>query len=199
VRAALERTRGRVLFEGERVVDARFCAACGGRTANARDLAPEADFACLRAVDCETCSREWTRTQDAGPDDVGWRASIDAAELAKAFGFDGPCTELTPIRDDGAGRWITVRARAARSGTGDATRELSFAELRAKLGPRLASPWIVACELAPDGRATFVGRGRGHGVGLCQRGARGLALEGFDAERILAHYFPGALVGALER
>ena len=39
-------------------------------------------------------------------------------------------------------------------------------------------------------RAT--GRGWGHGVGLCQFGAYGMALAGKNRDEILAHYFPGA-------
>ncbi len=35
------------------------------------------------------------------------------------------------------------------------------------------------------------GGGNGHGVGMCQTGAIGMATEGFSAERILAHYYPG--------
>jgi stage II sporulation protein D len=38
---------------------------------------------------------------------------------------------------------------------------------------------------------TAVGRGWGHGVGLCQVGAFGLALEGSTYQQILAHYYPG--------
>ena len=34
------------------------------------------------------------------------------------------------------------------------------------------------------------GDGRGHGVGLCQIGALGLAEQGWEYERILGHYFP---------
>ncbi|MAX67135.1 MAG: SpoIID/LytB domain-containing protein [Bacteriovoracaceae bacterium] len=34
------------------------------------------------------------------------------------------------------------------------------------------------------------GAGYGHGVGLCQFGAKELALQGFNYQQILAHYFP---------
>lgn len=37
-----------------------------------------------------------------------------------------------------------------------------------------------------------LGRGYGHGVGLCQWGAQGLALRGHKAAAILAAYYPGA-------
>lgn len=39
---------------------------------------------------------------------------------------------------------------------------------------------------------TFTGHGWGHGVGLSQYGARGRALAGWDAARILHHYYHGA-------
>ena len=39
---------------------------------------------------------------------------------------------------------------------------------------------------------TFTGRGWGHGVGMSQYGARGRALAGWSAARILRHYYRGA-------
>lgn len=40
-------------------------------------------------------------------------------------------------------------------------------------------------------RWIFYGRGWGHGVGMCQTGAYGMALEGATFQQILAHYYPG--------
>ncbi|MBN1406351.1 MAG: SpoIID/LytB domain-containing protein [Calditrichaceae bacterium] len=40
----------------------------------------------------------------------------------------------------------------------------------------------------------YHGAGWGHGVGLCQIGALGMALKGFEAEQILAHYYPGSVI-----
>ena len=42
--------------------------------------------------------------------------------------------------------------------------------------------------------ATFTGAGEGHGMGLCQRGAAGLARQGVSWRDILHHYFPAALI-----
>jgi SpoIID/LytB domain protein len=48
---------------------------------------------------------------------------------------------------------------------------------------------------APWGRTAvefvFLGRGWGHGVGLCQNGAFGMALAGETYDRILRHYYTG--------
>ncbi len=45
-----------------------------------------------------------------------------------------------------------------------------------------------------DGLVVIEGKGLGHGVGLCQWGARGMAQYGFDYREILAHYFRGTAV-----
>jgi stage II sporulation protein D len=44
----------------------------------------------------------------------------------------------------------------------------------------------------------FAGRGWGHGVGLCQVGAYGMAIRGSDYRQILAHYYRGARLAPLE-
>ncbi len=41
-------------------------------------------------------------------------------------------------------------------------------------------------------KVKFLGAGWGHGIGLCQIGALGMALEGKSYEDILSHYFPDA-------
>jgi stage II sporulation protein D len=44
---------------------------------------------------------------------------------------------------------------------------------------------------------TLIGVGQGHGVGLCQRGARGMAESGSDFRAILEHYFPNTSLKTL--
>lgn len=54
----------------------------------------------------------------------------------------------------------------------------------------------------PDGEATrfhFDGAGWGHGAGLCQIGALGMALAGHDYRAILTHYFPTADLATVYR
>ena len=45
----------------------------------------------------------------------------------------------------------------------------------------------------PDGvdRYTFYGKGWGHGIGLCQVGAYGMAFRGYKFDQILKHYYTG--------
>jgi stage II sporulation protein D len=43
----------------------------------------------------------------------------------------------------------------------------------------------------------FAGRGWGHGVGMCQVGAYGMAVRGHDYRRILSHYYTGVELGRI--
>lgn len=45
-----------------------------------------------------------------------------------------------------------------------------------------------------DQWAFVSGRGWGHGVGMCQCGAEGMARKGKTAEQILSHYYPGSWI-----
>jgi stage II sporulation protein D len=51
----------------------------------------------------------------------------------------------------------------------------------------------MICHIVPwgDGWAFLSGRGWGHGTGMCQCGAEGLARSGSKAEEILQYYYPG--------
>ena len=46
-------------------------------------------------------------------------------------------------------------------------------------------------------RKQLEGRGIGHGLGLCQRGAMAMAREGISFDRILAHYYPNTNITRL--
>ena len=41
-------------------------------------------------------------------------------------------------------------------------------------------------------RVLLRGKGQGHGVGMCQRGAAAMAIAGENFQAILRHYFPAA-------
>jgi stage II sporulation protein D len=49
-----------------------------------------------------------------------------------------------------------------------------------------------------DGEVLLDGQGQGHGVGLCQRGARQMAENGTDFRAILSHYFPNTQLRQLK-
>ena len=44
------------------------------------------------------------------------------------------------------------------------------------------------------GEIVLTGAGNGHGIGLCQAGAKAMAREGATFEEILKHYYPNTAV-----
>jgi stage II sporulation protein D len=77
---------------------------------------------------------------------------------------------------------------------GDVT--LTGLRIRFALGLR-ENLFVLDEERAPDGSVEYVftGKGWGHGVGLCQVGAFGMARGGSRAENILKHYYTGVTIG----
>jgi stage II sporulation protein D len=69
-------------------------------------------------------------------------------------------------------------------------------QLRRMIGyKRLKSTWFnVGIE---GNRIVFAGRGFGHGVGLCQWGAKGMADAGYTYKDILKHYYSDAEIGRM--
>ena len=55
----------------------------------------------------------------------------------------------------------------------------------------LRSSWYRLVDIG-DSWLFYDGHGWGHGVGLCQCGAQGMAEQGCDSVTILAYYYPGA-------
>jgi len=64
------------------------------------------------------------------------------------------------------------------------------------LGRDAASAYSDGYSLSVEnsGDIVFSGRGWGHGVGMSQRGAEGLARQGYDFRRILHHYYTGVVI-----
>ncbi|MBO7430626.1 MAG: SpoIID/LytB domain-containing protein [Spirochaetia bacterium] len=70
-------------------------------------------------------------------------------------------------------------------------------DIRAKLGGLKSSMFVCEYQLARNGLPNtfmFIGGGWGHGVGMCQTGAAGMAVSGIGFKDILKHYYPEAII-----
>ncbi|MBI4227622.1 MAG: SpoIID/LytB domain-containing protein [Candidatus Omnitrophica bacterium] len=178
---AVERTRGLVVTAGGRLVLTYYHTVCGGRTEDAEAVWPSVKSPALRSVECIYCRRA---------PHYRWSLAVSSEELAQALaggGVDvGPLTDLQLGPRNRSGRVTTVTV----IGLGGAA-TVSAVQLRAELGSnRLRS---ANCTVQPSGndRWIFEGFGWGHGVGLCQWGASGLAQRRQTAQQILQFYYPG--------
>ena len=215
---SVARTRGMILAlqkkTGWEPLKAFYHSTCGGRTDLPQDVwgQPFAGFS--RSVRCPYCanSPKYQWNFEVGEKEIR-DALLTAPHLkSSALGRKGwpqdsarfltlgRLTSFQVSRADSHGRalelrtvWEIPHARAPSE-----TRSLSFpaSVLRGGLGStRLLSTWFQIRETpsAPGNRRfALYGRGFGHGVGLCQWGAKGMAEQGFTSSQILAHYYPDA-------
>lgn len=101
----------------------------------------------------------------------------------------GRLQDLRPARRGVSGRVVELDV----VGDGGSARVRGF-DVRRLLDLResLAVIEVQRDEAGEIRAAVFAGKGWGHGVGLCQVGAYGMALRGATHREILAHYYSGA-------
>jgi stage II sporulation protein D len=116
-----------------------------------------------------------------------WRRERDWHELARALDIPD-LARLEVTRRGRSGRVVGLRAEGA-SGT---RRELEGFPIRRSLDiPENLFTFHVLTRPNGSRVVLFLGRGWGHGVGLCQNGSYGLARAGRTFDAILATYYSG--------
>lgn len=185
VRRAVRDTRGEVLGWNGQLLRVYYHACCGGSTENAAEAwggDPKDTPEPLRGVKDPWCK--------ASPH-MHWTAYFVWQDLMTAVqerhNLPGPLKSLKIGRRDLAGYVKTFVAGAGRE---DVT--LKSTELRAGLGSAELKSTRISRLIVKKKGIEFVGAGSGHGVGLCQWGARVQAQKGRSYEQILRFYFPGA-------
>ena len=100
----------------------------------------------------------------------------------------GEIVELRPKRYGRSGRIVELEI----VGTSGSL-ALEGLAVRRALGIR-ENLFFIDTQRGPDGAVeswVFTGRGWGHGVGMCQVGAYGMAAAGYGYQQILSHYYTG--------
>ena len=179
VRRAVEATRGQVITYERRPIFAAYSSTAAGPTEDAVNVWAK-EFPYLRGVECpfdqESPRYEW---HVAVPFDV-----IESRLREEGYAI-GRLATLTPYSMTKAGRVNEVRM--LHSGgelivTGqDFRRILGYATL---FSTQFRIDRI-------EREVAFSGKGAGHGVGLCQWGAKEMAELGYRYQSILHYYYPG--------
>jgi stage II sporulation protein D len=220
--AAVEATRGEVLFEaggeagGNSLADPVYSANCGGYSENNENVWSEMSALpslrghrddisrpgdpYARGITKENLASFIDKPPPAycGQASLGagdrfrWTVTRTAAELDKLLGKYG----LGAVKSiDVLERGVSGRARAVRvSGTTRAEVIRGELRIRQAFGNLRSSLFLVDMR---GGSAVFRGAGFGHGVGMCQTGAVGMAETGKSYREILRHYYPGTTLRKL--
>ncbi len=183
--AAVVATAGSVLRYGGGFAGIAYSSCCGGHTEASSDAWGANPVTYLMGVPCPWCT--------ASPN-YRWTVNVELDAVSRAFQSEleafGALKGVRITATDASGR--------ARAFELDADRGLAVVKgsaFRLGIGPRVLRSLLIARLTQANASILIEGGGLGHGVGLCQWGARGMALAGRTANDILATYFPGTQIG----
>ncbi len=207
-REAVDATRGQVLLRNGKPLPTYYSANCGGYTetteavwgaatslpAAADRLLPPRDSP-LSPEDLSRWLSERPFTYSSDPDYSSrsayrWVQWVPREEIEARLGLGerlGHIRAIVPIRQGISGRVREVRVEGTageHTVRGDA--------IRGRLGGLRSNLFVVEPRRGLDGLPeafVFTGGGWGHGVGMCQSGAAGMAAAGYTAAAILRHYY----------
>jgi SpoIID/LytB domain protein len=213
--AAVAATRGELLARADgSLVDTVYSASCGGHGEDNERVWPGAPDAALRGrldgdgavtaslsrfrVVDEPAVRAWLGLGPApdGPwcarpreaaSNYRWQKTIDPATL----GDVGRLRDIVVVERGVSGRATRLRL----VGDGGARELVGELEIRRRLGNLKSAMFALDLVREGSGHVTAiraVGGGHGHGVGMCQTGAVGMAQAGKSYVDILRHYYDGA-------
>lgn len=209
---AIAETEGIVLADAYgRLVDARFSKCCGGRTEIFSTCWQDREMPCIGSVEDPYCDlsdlpgmpdnpsiknrllktvlKDYDLATGGGHD---WRVEISKSKvsdnLRMRFGMDiGEVIAMKPLERGASGRIKLLEITGSKS-VAVIGKELKIRELLSDT--HLYSSWFDIEDTGTGFR--LVGRGWGHGAGLCQVGAARMAFEGMKCGEILSHYYPGS-------
>lgn len=181
-RRAVSETSGQVLTHNGSVIQAFYHSNCGGKT-EASENVWGMSLPYLRGVTCEYCQ--------GNPSSV-WTQKLELAQIEERLRTAGFRIAAVidirpgPLNSRGRLKQVTITSNG-----GDLT--LTGDQFRKVLGYGVIKSTNFSVRIK-DGTAHFSGLGNGHGVGLCQWGAKQRALAGFSYTEILTYYYPGTVL-----
>lgn len=201
---AVNQTKGQVITckqsDGlEDIFPAYYSSTCGGHTENSKNVFGDS-FEPLTGVPCPYC-------QDvAKPKFFFWpmiqfnEADITTKLLERYSQLKqlGEITNVTVAGQTDYGEFsrLTKIKLLGSTGKSDFLRAEDFRLAIDPTGRKLRSTICQIIKLS-DKWAFLSGRGWGHGVGMCQCGAQGMAREGKTTQQILSYYYPGSKIKSI--
>ena len=179
-RRAVFETEGEVLTFGGAIIQAFYHSSCGGRT-EASENVWGASLPYLKGVECQYCL--------TSPAATAWEYKLslkDLEERLRAAGYKlSGLYDIKPGALNSRGRLKQVVLLASKGGG-----TISGEQFRKAVGYGVIKSTRFTTKNVKN-EISFSGSGNGHGVGLCQWGAKQRALDGFGCGEILSYYYPG--------
>lgn len=190
---AVDSTEGEIVTYKGAPIEVFYHSTCGGHTARAEEIWGDVKEPYLTGIPDSAERRAFCQ----GSEHMRWRFSASLKALRQALAKSPETNpgkalkDVVPVAYEASGR--VSRVRIVGTQTREVTGEVFRTAVCRALGwSTVKSTWFTVHR--QKGRIVLVGRGFGHGVGLCQWGARGRALAGETYRQIIEAYYPGAKV-----
>ncbi|MFA5499782.1 MAG: SpoIID/LytB domain-containing protein [Candidatus Omnitrophota bacterium] len=185
---AVKMTSGQILTCKGDIFPAYYHATCGGHTEDASNLW-NIDLPCLKGVECGYCKEsphyKWTKTMTLA----------DVEKKLNGGGYKlGKIKDISIVSKNNSGRIdkIEIKDEAGVSYI------VTAKDFRHIIGPNEVRSTNFDVSINGD-KLTLKGIGWGHGVGMCQWGAKGLSEKGKTCKEILDFYYPGAQITTIDK
>ena len=179
IRAAVKDTRGMVVCYQNEPIYAWFHAHSGGKTDTAENGLDYQQAAPYTQV------TDGNESESAPQDAAQWSAQFTKAEVIQAAADAG-------LKLDGGIETVQAGAKDDSGRVGEILlngQPVSASEFRIAIGSTKMKSTLLTHIAYSDGTLALSGRGYGHGVGMSQWGAYGMAENGKTAQEIINHYF----------
>lgn len=178
VKAARE-TAGLVLLVDKELAECSFHSTCGGKTANAKSVWGRS-YPHLTGVICNYCKNSPT---------YNWTVDLPLSDVQNKFDQKLRSIKIKTRTPDN-------RADVLELG-GVKTVRIGAHEFRMAMGPMKVKSTMIKDITFKGSTVTVNGQGFGHGVGMCQYGALGMAKAGKKFREILSHYYPKTVLARI--
>jgi len=182
LRRIVKETAGIAVLYKDKVFPTYFHSTCAGHTEEVSRALKYESIPPLRGVPCNYCRDSkyygW------------WTVNVDVEALSALMRRNGrnvgQVTNVEPLDIGPSQRALRVRV----TGTAGTT-VMNAYDFRKLVGAsQIRNTYFIVRNYGSYFQ--FLGRGWGHGVGMCQFGAKGMADKGYGFAAILRHYYPGA-------
>ncbi len=183
------RTRGMVLVAGParagEPIKAFYHSTCGGHTDAPEDVWGKSQTGVRGGVVCEHCG--------SSPR-FNWQLRLTPRQLDEALASykNGSVIGLEVLSRFSSGRVNKLKVAFLGKGGVISTRIVPGSQLRMLVGSEKFRSTAFRILRGEGDSWIFEGRGYGHGVGMCQWGAKEMGSAGFQVHEILSRYYPSA-------
>lgn len=195
VRQAVSSTEGQLLVcengDGQSVLfPTYYSSSCGGHTESSQNVFGGQSYTSLSGVECPWC-RNIARQKDFYWKPVTFTMDQISEKLTKRYASLNRLEGIADFEIVKLGRKSRI-TRVRLIGSNGKTDSVRGEDFRLCLDPtgRKIKSAIFSAEKNGSAVTFQNGTGFGHGVGLCQCGAQGMARNGEDYQSILEYYFP---------